>query len=119
MIARAAFEGVVCGLLDGLDAISSVGVPTTADRFLLIGDGAKSLAYRRLLANLANREVTIPSNAEIVATGAAVQAAIMLGSNRLDDVAAQWDLLSGSQVEPNGDAEEVVLVRRRYAQIRG
>ena len=119
MIARAAFEGVVCGLLDGLDAISSVGVPTTAGRFLLIGGGAKSLAYRRVLANLANREVTIPSNAEIVATGAAVQAAIMLGSNRLDEVAAQWNLLSGSQVEPNGDAEEAVLVRRRYAQVRG
>jgi len=48
-----------------------------------------------------------------------VQAAIMLGSNSLEEVATQWHLLSGNQVEPNGDAEEAVLVRRRYAQVSG
>ncbi len=40
--ARAAFEGVVCGLLDGLDALTSAGVPTEDGRLLLVGGGARS-----------------------------------------------------------------------------
>ena len=30
-VARAAVEGVVCGLLDGLDALRAAGVPTPVD----------------------------------------------------------------------------------------
>jgi xylulokinase len=119
MMARAAFEGVVCGLLDGLDALTSVGVSTAAGRLLLIGGGAQSPAYQHVVADLANRDVTIPQNREIVATGAAVQAAILMGSASVHEVATRWNLLSGASVEPSGDPEDSVLVRRRYSEVRG
>lgn len=118
-IARAAFEGVVCGLLDGLDALTSVGVSTTTGKFFLIGGGAKSRAYQHVMADLANREVTIPENLEIVATGAAVQAALLMGGEDVDEVATRWNLHSGASVEPSGDLEDSVLARRRYAEVRG
>lgn len=121
MMARAAFEGVVCGLLDGLDALSSVGVATTDGRLFLIGGGAKSPTYQHVLADLTNREVTIPENSEIVATGAALQAAILAGSSSANEgeVATRWNLLSGDSVEPSGDIEVSVRVRRRYSAVRG
>jgi len=43
---------------------------------LLIGGGAKSRAYREVLATLSNRSV-VADETEIVAAGACVQAAIM------------------------------------------
>lgn len=119
MMARAAFEGVVCGLLDGLDALSSVRVATSGGRFLLIGGGAKSPTYQHVMADLANREVMIPENSEIVATGAALQAAILAGSASAGEIANRWSLLSGDSVEPSGDIEASVLVRRRYSAVRG
>lgn len=119
MMARAAFEGVVCGLLDGLDALTSVGVSTGAGRLLLIGGGAKSPTYQHVLADLADREVTIPGSREIVATGAAVQAAILMGSASVNEVATRWNLLSGASIEPSKDTEVSLLVRSRYSEVRG
>ena len=119
MMARAAFEGVVCGLLDGLDALAAVGVRTATGRFLLIGGGAKSPTYQQVVADLANREVTIPDNLEIVATGAAVQAAILADSASVHEVATRWNLFSGTSVEPSDDVDGSVRIRRRYAEIRG
>ena len=40
-VARSAFEGVVCGLLDGLDALQAAGVATDG-RLFLVGGGARS-----------------------------------------------------------------------------
>ena len=119
MMARAAFEGVVCSLLDGLDALASVGVPTTDGRLFLIGGGANLPIYQHVMADLANRVVTIPTNPEIVATGAAVQAAILAGSASVDEVATRWNLISGDSVEPSDESEVAVQVRRRYSAVRG
>ena len=76
-IARAAFEGVVCGLLEALDALGAAGVDATG-QLLLVGGGARSLAYRRIVADLARRRATVPRGDELVATGACVQAAAVL-----------------------------------------
>ena len=57
-LARAAVEGVVCGLLDGLDALSAFA---PADRrLILVGGGARSRAYRQVLADLSGRPVLVP-----------------------------------------------------------
>ena len=49
-IARAAFEGVVCGLLEALDALTATGVDATG-RLWLVGGGARSLAYQRVVVD--------------------------------------------------------------------
>ncbi len=98
-LARAAYEGVVCGLLDGLDAMGRVGV-VTGGRLLLTGGGARAEAYRRALADLAGRPVVVPDTDETVATGACVQAAAVAGGESLGAVAARWSLGAGQVVEP-------------------
>ena len=90
-VARAAVEGVVCNLLEGADALAAhhAGVD---GRVVLIGGGARSAAYRRVVADLTGRPVVVPADEELVARGAAVQAAAVLHGRAFDDVTDAWDL---------------------------
>ncbi len=100
-VARAAFEGVVCGLLEAKQALDAVGVDTTRGRLLLVGGGARSSAYSRILADLAERPVTVLDDADHVAAGACVQAAAVVSGGDPADIAMAWSLLGGETVEPD------------------
>ncbi len=100
-LARAAVEGVVCNLLAGADALG-----LTEGRVFLVGGAARSAAYRRVVADLTARVVTVPSEGELVAAGAAVQAATVKLGGDFDAVAESWHLGRGETVEPD-------LFRRR------
>jgi xylulokinase len=115
-LARAAVEGVVCSLLDGLDALGRL-VPT-GGRLFLVGGGARSAAYRTVLADIAGREVLVPDLDEAVAAGAAVQAATMITGESPAAVAARWQLGRSTVVEPGGASTEGAAVRARYGQVR-
>jgi xylulokinase len=118
-VARAAFEGVVCGLLDGLDALLAAGVPAPR-RLLLVGGGARSDAYRHVLADLAQLPVVVPAGDEHVATGACVQAAMVLHQTGADDVATAWGVSdAATTVEPALAPDRAAEVRARYAAARG
>jgi xylulokinase len=116
-LARAAVEGVVCGLLDGLDALSAA-VPVDEGPLLLVGGGARSSAVRRVLADLSGRPLLVPDEDEAVATGAAVQAAAVLTGRPLAEVQAAWRLGGGTLVEPDGSVD-AAAVRQAYAALRG
>ncbi len=116
-IARAAFEGVVCGLLDGLDALGRAGAPTDG-RLIVTGGGAKSSAYRQLLADLSGRPVHTADIAESAAAGAAIQAAAVLQGRRVIDVAAAWAPPLSVVAEPrSGQAADEL--RERYRRAAG
>jgi xylulokinase len=115
-LARAAVEGVVCGLLDGLDALSAFA---PADgRLILVGGGARSRAYRQVLADLSGRAVLVPRAEEQVATGACVQAAAVASGADPNDVADRWKLDDGDVVEPGRGASASAEVRGAYAELR-
>lgn len=122
-LARAAHDGVICGLLDGLDALERSG-GSSDGRLILVGGGARSVAYRQRLADISGREVHIPESDETVATGAALQAAVVhaksatsdTSSGATDDfdaVAAAWSLNSAHIFEPRADTN-ADDVRERY-----
>lgn len=116
-LARAAFSGVVCGLLDGLDALARHAV-VDDDRLVLVGGGARSAAYRRLLADLSQRTVVTTDLDETVATGAAVQAAATLHRRPPEDVRAAWTVGTEQTTEPSAPADLAAEVRGRYAELR-
>jgi xylulokinase len=123
-LARAAVEGVVCGLLDGLDALGG-HARLDGDRLWLVGGGARSAAYRQVLADLSGRVVTAATGSEAVAAGACVQAAAVLARRAPEDVADDWAaagaLGRAVEVAPStgGDhAERAAEVRARYAGVR-
>ncbi len=107
-LARAAVEGLLCGLADGLDALRGQAVPV--ERILLIGGGAGSAAVRALAPALFGVPVAVPDAAEYVALGAARQAA--------------WALAGGPEPPPwpvraqTATAEPTEPVRVAYAEIR-
>jgi xylulokinase len=108
-LARAAFEGVVCNLLAGADHL-----PHGDGRVLLVGGGARSRAFRQVVADLLGHPVVIPETDELVARGAAVQAAAVLGGTTVDDVAATWGAPRGRTVEPDPSTDGSAI-RAAYA----
>ncbi len=113
-LARAAFEGVLCGLLDAVDALGRLA-PVDDGRLVLVGGGGRSAAYRQLLADLAGRPVLVPDSDEHVAAGACVQAAALAHGRSPGDVAAAWGLGAGSTIEPAGSTDHAAAVRAAYA----
>jgi len=112
-LARAAHEGVVCGLLAGVDALRAAGA-AAGGRWHLIGGGARSPAYRRVTADLAQQPIRVPAAAEIVAAGACVQAAAQVGLP-LADAPEAWALGAGADVDPD-PAVDAPAIRAAYAQ---
>ncbi len=110
-LARAAHDGVICGLLDGLDALGG-----STGRLLLVGGGSRSAAYRRRLADIAGRTVTTPDADEAVAVGAAAQAAVVASpGTAFDDIASAWSLGAGDEIEPD-ETVDGDTVRARYRE---
>jgi xylulokinase len=108
-VARAAVEGVLCGLADGLDALIAQGVHV--ERVLLVGGGARSEAVRRIAPTVLCRPVIVPALGEYVADGAARQAAWTLTGT---SEPPEWTTV-GAEVF---DSEPVPAVRARYAEVR-
>lgn len=108
-LARAAVEGVLCSLADGLAALQAQGV--AAQRIILVGGGAQSDAVQQVAAAAFGLPVFVPNPGEYVANGAARQAAGVL-TGRLPEWA-----LEGVEVSPrNSDGPASFLTRyRRYA----
>ncbi len=77
-LARAAIEGMLCGLADGLDAITRLGLQP--QRLLLVGGAARSAAVSTIAAQIFGVPVVVPEPGEYVARGAARQAAELLGA---------------------------------------
>ncbi len=116
-LARAAVEGVVCGLLEAADALGAVA-SIEPGIVVLVGGGARSVAFRTVVADLAGRTVLVPEAEEAVATGAGVQAAAVLLGCPISDVQEAWGLGQGMIVEP-ASGDDAVTVRRAYASARG
>jgi xylulokinase len=114
-LARSAFEGVLCGLLDGLGALRAAGVAVDDGRLFLVGGGARSSAYRQILADLAQRPVVVSAEDELVALGACVQAAARVTAVPVADVQEAWALGMGTTIDPQLDADAARDVRAAYA----
>ena len=108
-LARAAVEGLLCSLADGLDALREHGVQ--AERVFLIGGGAQSEAVRRIAPAVLGVDVLVPPAGEYVADGAARQAAWVLSGA---ETAPDWGT-KGTEVY---SAEPSPQVRARYAEVR-
>ncbi|MFM2077421.1 MAG: xylulokinase, partial [Actinomycetota bacterium] len=101
-------------LLAGADELARWAPGIADGRVFLIGGGAHSAAYRQIVADLIGRPVTVPHTEELVACGAAAQAAVVLTGRSFEDVASAWQLGAGTIVEPRSSADGA-RVRDAYA----
>jgi xylulokinase len=108
-LARAAVEGLLCALADGLAAVQRQGVH--AERLLLIGGAAQNPAVSAIAAQVFAEPVVVPAPGEYVAGGAAAQAAWTLTGTRPD-----WPI--EVTAEPAPDHHPEILARYRSTATR-
>ena len=107
-LARAAVEGVLCGLADALDALVAQGA--RINRVQLVGGAAASAAVREIAPMVLGVPVEVPPVSEYVADGAARQAAWVL-----TQTFPSWALDAPSTVHTSLPTPHV---RARYAEAR-
>ena len=107
-VARAAVEGVLCGLADALDALIANGAAVS--RVSLVGGAAASRAVQHIAPSIFGVPVVVPPPGEYVADGAARQAAWVLNGEL-----PNWPLDGKSTVHESAPSSHV---RARYAEAR-
>ncbi|MDR1710800.1 MAG: xylulokinase [Propionibacteriaceae bacterium] len=105
--ARAAIEGMLCGLADGVDAIRELGVEVK--RVLVIGGASVNPAVQQIAAQVFDVPVVIPEPGEYVANGAARQAAWALTGKR-----PTWPVELITSLDP--DPQPVIRQQYQAAQ---
>jgi xylulokinase len=111
-MARAAVEGMLCGLADAVDALRAQGLPV--QRVLLLGGAARSRAVQALAPALLGAPVVLPEPGEYVALGAARQAAWAASG---EDIPPTWEVAVGKPESPLMSDSEAARVRELYAAV--
>jgi xylulokinase len=109
-IARAAIEGLLCGLADALDSIRELGVKI--DSLSLVGGAAKNEAIQKIAPTIFGMPIRLPAPAEYVALGAARQAASALRGEQVS-----WDLKGTVTLTGDVDKktrEQYQIVSQKY-----
>jgi xylulokinase len=108
-ILLAAYEGAAASLVEALSELAQLGSGLDPDApLILIGGGARGAVWQRTVARLSGRRVLVPDADEIVALGAAVQAAACLAGEQPAEVAARWGKSAGSEIEPDAPGGETL-----------
>ncbi|WP_306321763.1 MULTISPECIES: FGGY-family carbohydrate kinase [unclassified Streptomyces] len=110
-LARAAFEGMLCGLADAMDVLRGRGVEIR--RVFLLGAAAELHAVQSAAPMLFGAQVVVPQPADYAAIGAARQAAWAL-SGQLP----QWQGAATQVFEPGDELPVGQAVRQQYRAVR-
>jgi xylulokinase len=103
----------VVGLLDALKAISDCSDPLDPDAsIVLIGGGARGRAWQESVLRLSGRAVRVPTETDLGARGAAVQAAAALLDSDPVSIQGRWRAPETIELEPV-PVDEAVLSRYR------
>ncbi|MBT1182287.1 hypothetical protein JS531_10095 [Bifidobacterium sp. CP2] len=122
-MARAAFAGVACGMMRGLDALEHCGVELDGT-LIMCGGGAHSLTYRQLFADYTGKPALIVDAEEATARGACVQAWHLLhgtesGRGSLRGTARKLRPAVTGETAPRADAPRWADVKERYLRVAG
>jgi xylulokinase len=99
-ILQAAYDGLVATLLEATAFLDQWAPQSPEAPLLLLGGGARGRAWQETVRRLSGRPVLVVERGELVAYGAAVQAAALLTGAPLADVARRWGARRGPLLEP-------------------
>ncbi|MEV4443674.1 FGGY-family carbohydrate kinase, partial [Streptomyces sp. NPDC049577] len=118
-LARAAFEGMLCGLTDALDVLRGRGVEVR--RVFLLGAAAELPAVQALAPSLFGAQVVVPQPADYAALGAARQAAWALGVHQgvlAPHTPPHWPSVAGQVLEPGEELAAGQAARQQFVTVR-
>lgn len=111
---QAVLEGVAFGLRDSLEVARSLGIQI--ERTKICGGGAKSLLWKKIIANVLNLKVDVIESEEGPALGGAILAAVGCGEYPDVETAAKQLVHVIDTVEP--EEEVVSKYEERYQKFR-
>ncbi|MGW2559885.1 FGGY family carbohydrate kinase [Streptomyces sp. NPDC001514] len=118
-LARAAFEGMLCGLADALDVLRGRGVDVR--RVFLLGQAAELPAVQAAAPAIFAAQVVVPQPADYAALGAARQAAWALGvaqGQLAPHAPPAWQGAAAQVFEPGEELPVGQAVRQQYVATR-
>ncbi|MFF7489540.1 xylulokinase [Streptomyces luteogriseus] len=104
---QAAYDGAVHSLLGALDLVLDEDADPS-EPLLLIGGGARGTAWQQTVRRLSGRPVQVPEARELVALGAAAQAAGLLTGEDPAAVARRWNTAAGPVLDAVERDEETL-----------
>ena len=107
-------KGVLCGLLAGGLILKQHGFSDDG-HIVVTGGGAKSRAYRQILADLTGKPVWVSPVEETAAAGAAIQAAAAVLGCTNAEMAERWCRPFVKVADPCEDARHVLNAYVNYA----
>ena len=111
---QAVLEGVAFGLRDSLEVARSLGIPI--ERTKICGGGAKSLLWKKIIANVMNLKVDVIESEEVPAVGAAILDSVGCGENPDVETAAEQIVHVIETIEPEEDL--VAKYEERYQKFQ-
>ena len=117
-ILLAAYEGVAFSLVLSIDVLNehSSGVEKDSP-IILVGGGAKGKVWQETISRLSGRELIIPKTEELVAYGAAAQAAGILSNEPAVEVSARWNAADGQRIASQAVDSEAIERNSRIREV--
>lgn len=106
-LARAAVEGLLCGLADAMEAITAQGV--RVDSLMMVGGAGRNEAVQAIAPAIFGMDICLPEPAEYVAIGAAKQAASVLSGEQV-----LWGAVPARVLSAPADLE----TRAKYQEVK-
>lgn len=121
-MARAIMEGIVFELRWSMTDLAGSGIK--AKQLRMVGGAAGSPVWQKIVADITNLPVTVPSITQAASYGAAILAGV--GSGAFPDMESGYRTLSGDEklIEPNEDNRKRYdklfdIYQRAFGEIRG
>ncbi|MBB5933108.1 xylulokinase [Streptomyces zagrosensis] len=118
-LARASFEGMLCGLADALDVLRARGVEVR--RVFLLGPTAGLPAVQAIAPSVLGAAIVVPEPADYAAIGAARQAAWALGVSHgtlAPHTPPTWPAAASQLFEPGDELAVGQSVRQQFGTVR-
>ncbi len=117
-ILRATYEGAALSLLEAVELLDRLcsGIDPAAP-IILVGGGSRGRVWQDTVRRLSGRALLVPHADELVAMGAAAQAAGVLLGKAPDSVARGWNASAGVELPPL-ERDEAALERMRSVRAR-
>jgi len=113
---QAVLEGVAFGIRDSFEVAKSLGIHI--ERTKICGGGAKSLLWKKIIANVLNIKVDIIESEEGPALGGAILAAVACGEYESVEAAANQLVKVIDTIEPDQDvAKKYEIQYNKFIQI--
>lgn len=111
---QAVLEGVAFAIRDSFEVAKSLGIHITETK--ICGGGAKSLLWRKMIANVLNIKVCVLDKEEGPSLGAAMLAAV--GTGKYSDVAAAAEHIVHTVATVEPDPEIAARYEKKYQQFK-